>query len=452
MNKDKTKNPKEIDETVNNGKTVIDGFSVPDNEEEPLSEDVKQQLNNLAGDINNIEATDANNEEIIEEEVIKDKLEKVASATTPKKKQKNAITSLILLVVNIILVYSLASNLIKGSEDATLSHLISAQGVRLNYLWWCLAMFILVILADTLLIAVILKTTTKKFRFGLAYKASSLGKYYEGITPFNVGGQPAQIVCLTKNKVSPGVATSVPIIRVVLINFVTVLLSVFLFMVHIPNITGGNGLINILIGILEILAYVGIIINALFFVAIFIIANSKVVGRSLARGMVKVGYKLKIFKNYRTAYKKIINQVTEYRNSIDYLKKHALTLVLSVLLVIIEIIALASIPFFVTIGITNITFLTTSELFDFWVECLIKYYICYYASTYIPLPGGTGMMEIAFVILFSSIIGPNFVAWGFLIWRFASYYSIIVQGFIITIIDVIRGLFKGKTKLEKKGG
>jgi len=451
MNKKSTSKENKETIVVDEGKTALQGFGVLETEKEQLSEEEKAQLTSIAGDIEKVEATDANNEEIFEEEVIKDKLERVAKATTPKKKQKSAITSLLLLILNIVLVYSLASNLIKGSSDASFSNLLSAQGSRLNYIWWCLFLFVLVIIADSLLIAVILKTTTKKFRLGLSYKASSLGKYYEAITPFNVGGQPAQILCLSRNKVSPGIATSVPIIRVVLVNFVTILLSVFLFMIHIPNITGGNGFIDILIGLLEILAYIGIILNVLFFVAIFIIANSKVVGRSLARGMVRVGYRLKIFKDYRVAYKKIITQVTEYRNSIDYLKKHPLTLIVSVLLVLIEVLALASIPFFVSLALTSIEFTSFATMFDFWVECLIKYYICYYASTYIPLPGGTGMMEIAFVILFSSVIGPNFVAWGFLIWRFASYYSNIIQGFIITLVDVIRGFFKGvkAPKLDK---
>jgi len=176
--------------------------------------------------------------------------------------------------------------------------------------------------------------------------------------------------------------------------------------------------------------------------AIFIIANSKVLGRSLARMIVKVGYKLRIFKDYRSAYKKIINQVTEYRSSIDYLKKNGVTLLLSIILVLIEILSLASIPFFVTLSLTDVTFAGTSAVFGFWVECLVKYYICYFASAYIPLPGGTGMMEIAFVILFSSVIGPNFVAWGFLIWRLMSYYSIIVQGFAITLVDIFVGMGK----------
>lgn len=430
------------EKTSNNGETVIDVFGATNLEtQEPLSEDVQETLHEMVGDINEIHATDANNQEILKEEVVKDKLEEVAAKVTPKKKIKNTITSLILLVVNVVLVYMLASNLFKSADDASISHLLNVQGARLNYLWWCVLCFVLVVLADTLLIAIILKTTTKKFRLGVSYKASSIGKYYEAITPFCVGGQPAQIVYLTKQKVSPGIATSVPIIRLTLINFATIFVSIFLFVVHIPNITGGNGFIDILIGILEILAYIGLIINSLYFIAIFIIANSKVIGRSLARTIVKVGYKLKIFKDYRQAYKKIINQVTEYRSSVDYLKKHPLTLLLSVGLVLLEILALASIPFFVTLGLSDIAFGTFADGFDFWVECLVKYYICYFASTYIPLPGGTGMMEIAFVILFSSIIGPNFVAWGFLIWRFASYYSTIIQGFLITLYDVIKGFF-----------
>lgn len=409
---------------------------------EALDPEVEEQLVSIAGDIDSVEAKDVDNQEIIPEEVIKDKLEEVAVKTAPSKKHKSTIMSLLLLVVNLVLVYMLASNLIGSAEDASIANLIAVQGSRLNYLWGALICFLLVGLADSLFIALILKTTTNKFRLGLSYKASSIGKYYEAITPFCAGGQPAQIVYLSKRKVSPGIATSVPIIRVVLINFATIFVSIFLFVVHVPNITGGNGLINILIGVLEILAYIGLIINTLYFLAIFIIANSKVLGRSLARMIVKVGYKLRIFKDYRSAYKKIINQVAEYRSSIDYLKKNGITLLLSIILVLIEILSLASIPFFVTLSLTDVTFAGTSAVFGFWVECLVKYYICYFASAYIPLPGGTGMMEIAFVILFSSVIGPNFVAWGFLIWRLMSYYSTIVQGFVITLVDIFVGMGK----------
>ena len=434
----------EFSQVDNDDKTVINAFDVS-LEKETLSDEVKIQLNEIAGDINTVEATDADNQEIIKDEVIKDKLEEVAAATAPSKKHKNRIVSIVMLAVNLLLVYFLASNLFKSAEDASLSNLVSEQGSRLGYLSWCLLLFFIVVLADSLFIALILKVTTKKWRFGLAYKTSSIGKYYEAITPLSAGGQPAQIVYLSKRNVSPGIATSVPIIRVTLINFATILVAVFLFVGHIPDISGGNGLADILIGLLEILTYIGIIINSLYFIAIFIIANSNVVGRSLARTIVKVGYKFKIVKDYRSAYKKIINQVAEYQNSINYLKRHVFVLLISIVLVLIEILALASIPFVVAVGLSNIEFLTVGEVFEFWAECLIKYYICYFASSYIPLPGGTGMMEISFVILFASLISPDFLVWGFLIWRFASYYATIIQGFIISIFDFFVGIFKRKS-------
>lgn len=438
------------DNETTDGSVTIASISGEINSTEALSPEVEEQLNAIAGDIDTVEARDANNQEILPDEVIKEKLEEVAKKTAPSSKLKSTIMSLLLLAVNLVLVYMLASNLFKSAEDASVANLIAVQGARLNYLWGALACFLLVVVADSLFISLILKMTTKRFRPGLSYKASSIGKYYEAITPFSAGGQPAQIVYLSKRNVSPGIATSIPIIRIVLINFATIFVSIFLFVIHVPNITGGNSFIDILIGLLEILAYIGLIINTLYFLAVFIIANSKVLGRSLARIMVKVGYKLRIFKDYRSAYKKIITQVTEYRSSIDYLKKSWLTLILSIILILLEILALATIPFFVTLSLTNIQFISTAEMFAFWVECLVKYYICYFASSYIPLPGGTGMMEVAFVILFSSVIGPNFVAWGFLIWRLVSYYSNIIQGFLITLGDIFVGFFKKKGTIENK--
>lgn len=447
MSRDSEKEVKNFDENIDintDDSMTIASISGEIKSTEALEPEVEEQLATIAGDINLVEAKDVNNQEILPDEVIKDKLEEVAVKTAPSKKNKTIITSLILLAVNLVLVYLLASNLFKSADDASISNLIAVQGSRLNYLWGAVVCFIFVMLADTLFISLILKMTTKKFRFGLAYKSSAIGKYYEAITPFSAGGQPAQIVYLSKRKVSPGIATSVPIIRAVLINFATIVVAIFLFVFRVPNIAGGNGFMDILIGILEILAYIGLFINSLYFLVVFIIANSKVLGRSLARMMVKVGYKFRIFKDYRSAYKKIISQVTEYRGSVDYLKRNIPALLLSIVLVVIEILSLATIPFFVSLSLTDITFLTTSDMFAFWFECLIKYYICFFASAYIPLPGGTGMMEISFVILFSSIIGPNFVAWGFLIWRFASYYSNIIQGFIITLGDVFAGVFKRK--------
>lgn len=207
------------------GSVTIASISGEINSTEALSPEVEEQLTAIAGDIDVVEARDADNLEILPDEVVKEKLEEVAKKTAPSSKLKSTIMSLLLLAVNLILVYMLASNLFKSADDASVSNLIAVQGSRLNYLWGALACFVLVVVADSLFISLILKMTTKRFRLGLSYKSSSIGKYYEAITPFSAGGQPAQIVYLSKRKVSPGIATSIPIIRIVLINFATIFVS-----------------------------------------------------------------------------------------------------------------------------------------------------------------------------------------------------------------------------------
>ena len=420
-------------------------------EENAIEEEISQHVDDIVGgSIDKISAVDKKGNEIINENVIKDKLVEVASKTTPKKKKKSALTSLLMLAINIVLVYFLASSLFQSAEDASIANLIAEQGSRLNYLFYGLLLFFIVMICDALLIALILKVTTGKFRLFVSYKASAIGKYYEAITPLSAGGQPAQILYMAKRKVSPGVATSVPLIRVMVINLSTIILSVLLFVFVVPKLEATNSFMSILYGLLKILAYVGLVVNSFFLIIVIVIAGSKTFGRSLARNVIRIGAKLKLVKDYRTSYKKLMNQVTEYQNSMAYLKKHWGLSIGLVSLVAIEILAVASVPFVVSLALTDINFWSTNQFFEFYFECLAKYYICYMASSYIPLPGGTGMMEISFVILFSDIIGSNFVVWAFLIWRILSYYILIVQGFVITLGDITYSSLKRDRKSQRK--
>ena len=74
------------------------------------------------------------------------------------------------------------------------------------------------------------------------------------------------------------------------------------------------------------------------------------------------------------------------------------------------------------------------------------------ASVIVPLPGGTGMMELSFMFLFGTpdLLGAN-VAIGLLVYRILSYYILIIHGFGQTIADTIVNASKNKitSKLKK---
>ena len=88
-----------------------------------------------------------------------------------------------------------------------------------------------------------------------------------------------------------------------------------------------------------------------------------------------------------------------------------------------------------------------SATFGFLLACLAKYYICYMASCYIPLPGGTGLMEITFIFLFGIVV-QDYIVWALLVWRIISYYFILIHGFSQEMVQITKNLIANKKKKE----
>ena len=147
-----------------------------------------------------------------------------------------------------------------------------------------------------------------------------------------------------------------------------------------------------------------------------------------------------------------MRQVLEYQSSIAYLKKHKGTLAICVLFCLIEIFAYFAIPFTVVMAFSSIELASAKAVFTLLCICITKFIICQMASVVIPLPGGTGMMEFAFIAMFgvSTLIGNKYIVLGLLAWRFLTYYFPIVQGFIISTTDSIVRVVRAKKELKKE--
>ena len=145
-----------------------------------------------------------------------------------------------------------------------------------------------------------------------------------------------------------------------------------------------------------------------------------------------------------------MKSVLEFQNSINYFKKNKWTLCDVVLCISISLLALASLPFSISLALSDMHFASFGEGLWFWLESVTRFYICFMAASYIPLPGGTGMMEISFIAMFGSsrFLGKNIV-WGFLSWRIISYYLIILQGMILVVIGTIKTISRARISQKK---
>ena len=387
-------------------------------------------------------ATD--NELGISEEHAKEKLKEVMDTQNPKKRRKNTIISLCLILINIVFLVFILKSLVSNVGDFSISDMVNSQGKKL---WWVAGgvfIYIIYMITQTLMYDVLIKDITKKRRFGLAYDVAVVGKYYDNITPFAVGGQPMQIVRLSASGISPGVSTSIPVIKLMINSTVNMVVAVLFFIFGLPKIPLTSPFNDLLLIILEILGVIGLIITVFVVLFMFLMSTGNFVTRSLVSAFVRLGYKLKIVKNYRLTLKKFMGQVTEYQTSMRYLRKRKSVLIKMILLSLLECLSYAIMPYFVIMAFAGPIDISP---FLFIFICITKYYICSMASSFIPLPGGTGLMEISFIFLFGIVVNENIV-WALLIYRFISFYLIIIHGFTHELFKISKNLYKNRQKKE----
>lgn len=388
---------------------------------------------------------------IIDQEVARERLNQAIETQKPKKKKKSIIMNVIFLAINVFVLFFIINSFLGKTEDVSLLEILTNQGERLWWLALAAGLLIVYYFADSMMIYFLIRSSTGQKRFFTAFKVSATGKYFEAITPFNVGGQPSQILSLTKSGFSSGIATSIPIIKVIIYNILYTLTIILFFIFGVPLIPTANPLTEFLTILIKIFAYLGLFITALISLIIILIGTGRIVGRSLVRGIVKVGYKLHIVKDYRKTYNKIMNQVLEYQSSIQYLRKNKKTLIACILFGLLECLSFFSISFAIVMAFSNITFATSGEAFFLLVICISQALLCQMAGIVIPLPGGTGMMEIAFIILFgvSTFVGSTNIVLALLVWRFLTYYYTIIQGFSISTIESIVRMVRAKKETGK---
>ena len=382
----------------------------------------------------------------ISKEYAEEKVKQALESQSPKRKRRSTIINLCLLLVNIVFMFFIVKGLILNLGDENISTVISQQGKKLWWLVGGLCMYVVYMLVQVLMYFVLIKDITGKKRMGLAYDVAVIGKYYDNITPFAVGGQPMQIVRLAKSGISAGTSTSIPIIKMMFNSAMNVIVAAIFFIFGVPRITFSTPLNEILFLILIILGVIGLLITAIVVLFTFLIASGNLITRSFISGVLRIGYKLKLVKNYRQSFQKILNQVTEYKVSFKFMWKNKKTLFKVLALSLFECMSYAMIPYFVVQA-----FVTTIDISPmlFLVICISEYYICTMASSFIPLPGGTGIMEISFIFLFGIVLGNNIV-WALLAYRIISYYLLLAHGFLHEVGGMIYSAVKNKKQLKKK--
>ena len=173
-----------------------------------------------------------------------------------------------------------------------------------NYLYIILAFIIfgLYIIVEAYLLYTLIKKQKKNYKLKDAINLNIMTKFFNGITPFSLGGQPLQIYRLNREGVSVTKGILILVENFIILQITMTLMSIlYLIIGYIFNIMPNGFILYITI--------LGIIITIIsLFIAMFLCLKA-----SVAK---KVGYffidKFKFFKDKEDEKKKWSTKCTEY--------------------------------------------------------------------------------------------------------------------------------------------
>lgn len=349
-------------------------------------------------------------------------VEKSQKFVEKKKARKRKLTNIFSFVFNIIVLAIVLVGSFWGQDDKT-SVLFPA--IEWKYIAVIVGIFAVIMILDSLKFLILIRQSTKKIRPHLAYKVSALGRYYDAVTPMSTGGQPFQMMYLNKHGIKGDVATSIPLVRYMFwqITYVLICSGILLY-----NQFCNQAATQIFS---TVVAWIGVMVNVLILLTVAILSISKKVGPLVVIWVLKLGSKMKLIKNYRVTFRKVMRFVINYQKTMRMFAKNFWVLISELLLAAVDTVLYNIIPFFIykafvpagTLGI---------------IDIMIQSIICNLTVGFIPTPGASGGAE----AFFASIFGPMFEGktfWPLLIWRISTYYINLLQGLLVLIYDFLIG-------------
>lgn len=284
--------------------------------------------------------------------------------------------------------------------------------------FWLIVIILLAIvpyLFDGLILTIFARIYKKTYRLKQGIVNALSGGFFNGITPFASGGQFAQVYIFKKQGVETtsgiGILLMNFIVYQIAMVFYTLLILIFKFNKFYTEFSSFVSL-----------ALIGFAINAVVIFGLLFGAISHRFQRFLTGTVLLIGHKLHIVKNYEVSKVNLDQKILDFRRELGIMSKHKGTIAVIFVLFLIRLTILYSIPFFTMLSLGRS--LPFSEYFDYVGISAFIYMI----TSFIPIPGASGGSEATYVLLYSYVMGNVMASSSMLIWRFATYYLVMLSG------------------------
>lgn len=335
-----------------------------------------------------------------------------------RKNKKNIIN-----VAFLILVFSLTMYYVFHGSDGDLSTLWEKMQAA-DYRWLILAILfvILFIYGESHIIHYMLVKMGIHTRRFTCFLYSCVGFFFSCITPSASGGQPMQVYYMRKNKISVPVATV--ILMVVTITYKMVLVAVGLWLI----VFDVSFVKEYLTGVMPVF-YLGIVLNVFCVISMLVLVFNQNLARKIVIGCIKGLEKIHLLRHKEGRIEKFEASMDVYARTARYFKKNIPVIIKVFLITILQRFAL----FFVTYFIYRAYGLSGTGMYTVvMLQAVISVSV-----DMLPLPGGMGISEALFNVIFLPVFGEALLLPGMILSRSLSFYTELLLSAVMTIFTHI---------------
>lgn len=358
-----------------------------------------------------------------ETKIVEEKLDEANKEVSKSQEvtKKKKIRTTIFFIFNILLVAGiLVWNILAMDDDGLVA--TALLDINFKYLLIVVVLLVTIVAIETASVHRMIYRKTLRSRWALAYKSTAICRHYDSVTPLSSGGQSFMATYLRSRDIPTATAISIPFSQLLFRNMTWLIVtSVCMIIAFAKGMTT----------LISTFSIIGFIISLLFVALILTFSFSKKVAGKVVAMIVTLLAKLKIVKDFKRTYVKIMRLMSEYQLAMNEYRKAKFDLLLQFLLYLAKLVALYSIPYFIHLTLPAVKTGTYGEFFIYTAMIDL-------AASFIPLPGGTGVNEITFAAIFGPYLGGG-TFWGLLLWRTCSYYFYLVQGISVISYDTLYG-------------
>ena len=318
---------------------------------------------------------------------------------------------ILIIMIVIIFVKNDAKEIFNAIKQAEVKYILIALG------------FIIVFILFTAFSLMQLVALKKKIRIIDSFNIANLANFYNGVTPFATGGQPFQVYYYTKVNVKTDESTSVLMMNFIIHQFV---LSVFgivaIIMYYDKLIVQSNTAFRVAV-------WIGLSINVLILLLLIFISLFRPI-KKVFIGSIGLVYSIKFLRKHKESMiEKTNNYFDKSQESFKELFHHIPTLLASIMYKIISLIAYFMVPYFIFKAL-HVDVNASQIIFIIWMTAF-----AFVIMSFMPTPGSSGGAEWAFQEVFATSFAmtSGASASAILIWRFFTYYLVMILGAISAI-------------------